>query len=63
MISEGETNKDGRVNLVEESKYTPGTYKLHFAVEEYFKSLGTDAFYPFVEVRKFIGCDGILMEN
>ncbi|XP_037045549.1 5-hydroxyisourate hydrolase-like [Bradysia coprophila] len=49
-VGQGETNQDGRVNLVDGSNYTPGTYKLHFEVDKYFKTHGVDAFYPFVEV-------------
>lgn len=51
-MGQGETNQDGRVNLVDSSKYTPGTYKLHFEVDKYFQTHGVDAFYPFVEVRQ-----------
>ena len=45
------TQYNGRVNWVSPN-YTlvPGVYKLAFRVEEYYKGLGQDCFYPIIEV-------------
>lgn len=45
------TNDDGRCNkLIVPAYFVAGRYKLHFFVEEYFKKLNIDFFYPFVEI-------------
>lgn len=56
LINESETNSDGRCSdLLLREAYQSGRYKLHFAVEKYFKSLNTISIYPFIEV--FISMD------
>jgi len=51
-IGGGATDKDGRLpDMVgENARMQPGIYKLKFATEEYYESLGIDTFYPYVEV-------------
>lgn len=45
------TNQDGRcTKLILPTFFVAGRYKLHFFVEEYFKKLDVDYFYPFVEI-------------
>ncbi|KAE9416256.1 hypothetical protein Angca_003573 [Angiostrongylus cantonensis] len=45
------TGKDGRVMSVSpEFPLRNGTYKLFFGVENYFKKIGIESFYPHVEV-------------
>lgn len=48
----GQTDSDGRVKgLVSESfEFRPGTYRLDFAVADYFKSKQTECFYPYVQI-------------
>lgn len=51
-MSTGTTDQDGRVNelLQESESLSLGTYRLRFEVGPYFVALGTEAFYPFVDV-------------
>jgi len=51
-VASGITDHDGRIkDLLKPNILLPmGTYKMHFAVKEYFKIQGMEAFYPFVEI-------------
>ena len=50
-IADAYTDNDGRVKASWSSIHIyGGIYKMYFKVDEYFKNIGTDAFYPFVEV-------------
>ena len=51
-VAGGITDHDGRIrDLLKPDIVLPfGTYKMHFAVKEYFSVHGTDAFYPFVDI-------------
>lgn len=45
------TNLDGRCpGLLTPSQIKPGTYKLSFDTERYWKERGQESFYPYVEV-------------
>ena len=50
-VATGTTDRDGRVgNLGEGKDHPSGTYRLRFAVADYFAGRRINAFYPFVEV-------------
>ncbi|KAL4709614.1 hypothetical protein ACJJTC_007345 [Scirpophaga incertulas] len=45
------TNSDGRIMFpFSKDSMAEGTYKLHFKVDDYFKSMDKETFYPFVEI-------------
>ncbi|KAM6300613.1 5-hydroxyisourate hydrolase-like [Aegotheles albertisi] len=45
------TGEDGRCGpLLAPGQAKPGTYKLRFETAKYWRDLGQDSFYPFVEV-------------
>lgn len=51
LLANCETDEDGRCDkLLIRTYFVAGRYKLHFFVEEYFKKLSLDFFYPFIEV-------------
>lgn len=52
VIANGNTNADGRVTdlLSNEMSLNAGIYKLKFDTKKYFNKLGSQAFYPFVEI-------------
>ena len=58
-IAQGITNSDGRVGdlLADDHILPPGIYRLTFAVGEYYASLGTNGFYPYVDITFEIGND------
>lgn len=49
-LGRGETNTDGRITdlLRGESRLDRGTYRLTFHTASYFRSVGSEGFYPFV---------------
>ena len=48
---QGVTDSDGRVrDLLREGSLTAATYRIRFALDDYFESQGTRAFYPYAEV-------------
>ncbi|NXN88895.1 HIUH hydrolase, partial [Bombycilla garrulus] len=50
-LAQRHTDVDGRCQpLLAPGQAKPGTYKLHFETAEYWRGLGRDSFYPFVEV-------------
>lgn len=51
-ISEGTTDKDGRVNnlLGSKTKLTPGQYRLIFHTANYYQRLNIQCFYPEVNI-------------
>ena len=59
-LGAGETNSDGRVSdlLESDSSLPPGEYRLWFDTGSYYKDLGIEAFYPFVEIAFNIEGDG-----
>lgn len=56
LINKSVTNADGRcADLLLQSSYQCGRYKLYFDVEKYFERLQTSSIYPFIEVsNRFI---------
>ena len=49
-----QTNEDGRLpGLLTKGQFISGTYRLKFDTGAYFKSIHTQSFYPFVEVKNF----------
>lgn len=55
VLGSGLTNQDGRYkDFITQNYFVPGRYKIHFYVEDYFKKLNVDFFYPFIEVRSSI---------
>ena len=55
-LSEAATDDDGRVKqfVLAEPNLGPGTYRLVFSVEKYFKELNQQTFYPEVSVAFLI---------
>ena len=55
-LSEAATDDDGRVKhfVLAEPNLGPGTYRLVFSVEKYFKELNQQTFYPQVSVAFLI---------
>lgn len=55
-LSEAATDDDGRVKqfVLAEPNLGPGTYRLVFSVEKYFKELNQPTFYPEVSVAFLI---------
>ena len=55
-LSQGVTDADGRVKqfVLTEPDLGPGTYRLVFSVEKYFKELNQQSFYPEVSVAFLI---------
>jgi 5-hydroxyisourate hydrolase len=51
-LGHGTTGSDGRLTdlLPDGAPFQAGIYRLRFATEEYYHTLGTRAFYPAVEV-------------
>ena len=50
-VGEGRTDSDGRVKtLLQGQILRAGTYRLRFHVASYFESIGSNAFYPYVEI-------------
>jgi 5-hydroxyisourate hydrolase-like protein (transthyretin family) len=57
-VGSGVTDADGRCGTLlpatvhpENVGFKPGTYQIRFELQAYFDANGTDAFYPFAEVR------------
>ena len=55
-LAQADTDDDGRVKefVLTEPDLGPGTYRLVFAVEKYFKELNQQSFYPEVSVAFLI---------
>jgi len=55
-LAQGVTDADGRVKqfVLTEQDLGPGTYRLVFSVEKYFKELNQQTFYPEVSVAFLI---------
>ena len=51
-LARGKTDADGRIiDLLPESvTIVPGTYRLTFLIQEYFRSTGQEGFYPYIPV-------------
>ena len=50
-VAAGTTDREGRVSdLTDKAAVPAGTYRLHFAVAEYFAARMISAFYPYVEI-------------
>ncbi len=60
LLAEGQTNIDGRVPaLLAPDRVLPaGSYRVHFAVSDYFNALNEQAFYPYVDIVFNISGDG-----
>ncbi|KIR58198.1 hydroxyisourate hydrolase [Cryptococcus bacillisporus CA1873] len=52
MLAEGTTDTDGRCStlLPPNEKLSPGIYKMVFFTGDYFEAMGTETFYPVVEI-------------
>ncbi|CAH1395092.1 unnamed protein product [Nezara viridula] len=51
LIKESTTNSEGRCqDLISSLAFTPGRYKLHYEIENYFTSKNIATFFPFIEV-------------
>jgi 5-hydroxyisourate hydrolase len=50
VIASGTTDADGRVAELGPGRLEAGIYRLHFAVDEYFKRSGRETFYPGVSI-------------
>ncbi|EHA98927.1 5-hydroxyisourate hydrolase [Heterocephalus glaber] len=51
VLRESYTDADGRCpGLLRPGQMKPGTYKLSFDTEGYWKKMGQESFYPYVEV-------------
>jgi 5-hydroxyisourate hydrolase len=52
QIGGGETNDDGRVAQLcpENTVLGAGTYRMHFAISQYFEAIKAPVFYPWAEV-------------
>ncbi|XP_028812486.1 5-hydroxyisourate hydrolase [Denticeps clupeoides] len=51
LLNTGLTDADGRCpGLISEASFIPGVYKIRFETEQYWKNLGEDCFYPYVEI-------------
>jgi 5-hydroxyisourate hydrolase len=51
VIGRGKTDGDGRLrDLMKDTALTPGTYRINFDTEAYYRTAGTEAFYPEVSV-------------
>lgn len=51
QIAEGHTNSDGRItDLLAGKTLETGTYRMHFALTEYYAKTETKAFYPYAEI-------------
>lgn len=57
FVDEKQTDANGRISdfLPDNGKDSSGIYKLTFQVAPYFKQLGQESFYPFVEVVFEVG--------
>jgi 5-hydroxyisourate hydrolase len=60
LLAEGKTNSDGRVPaLLAQDRVLPaGSYRVHFAISDYFNGLNEQAFYPYVDIVFNISGDG-----
>jgi 5-hydroxyisourate hydrolase len=60
LLAQGKTNADGRVPaLLEKNRVLPaGSYRVHFAISDYFSALNEQAFYPYVDIVFNISGDG-----
>ncbi|MGI9316724.1 MAG: hydroxyisourate hydrolase [bacterium] len=59
QIAADRTDQDGRLgDWLGGISLHPGTYKLHFAVAEYFERRVSEAFYPYVEIVFTVAAEG-----
>ncbi|RCW46713.1 5-hydroxyisourate hydrolase [Halopolyspora algeriensis] len=54
-LAEARTNDDGRVKQLGPQRLEAGDYRLTFATGAYFEQLGTESFYPQVQITFRIG--------
>lgn len=57
QVAAGTTDSDGRIRDWQ-FDFRTGTYRLRFAIDEYFARLGEQAFYPYVEIVFLVGNTG-----
>jgi len=59
-VGTGNTNADGRIaDLCPAGETLPaGTYRMHFATSDYFRSIGCEVFYPWADVVFNVGAAG-----
>ena len=51
VVGRGKTDGDGRLrDLLKDTPFTPGTYRITFDTDTYFRAAGTEGFYPEVSV-------------
>lgn len=51
QLAESTTNSDGRIGELGPQRLDPGEYRLTFATGDYFDALGTESFYPRVQIN------------
>ncbi|XP_059618887.1 probable 5-hydroxyisourate hydrolase R09H10.3 [Phlebotomus argentipes] len=50
-VGNGQTNADGRCEtFLTREQFSSGTFKIHYAVEDYFMKNSGFSFYPYIEV-------------
>ncbi len=50
VVASGVTDVDGRLMKLGPEHLEPGTYRLRFAIDEYFQRTGRESFYPSVSI-------------
>jgi 5-hydroxyisourate hydrolase len=52
VLGQGKTNQDGRVPdlLSAQDNLPAGSYRVNFAIKDYFSELNQQAFYPYVDI-------------
>jgi 5-hydroxyisourate hydrolase len=52
VVAETTTNADGRspLPLMPAERFVPGTYRMHFDTDAYFRAHSLDGFYPYADI-------------
>lgn len=50
LLATGTTDADGRIKELGPAQLPAGTYRLHFATGSYYEGLGTETFFPEVDL-------------
>ncbi|MGP0223331.1 MULTISPECIES: hydroxyisourate hydrolase [unclassified Paenarthrobacter] len=51
LVGKGETDADGRIKNLGPEQIPGGAYRLNFAIGDYYAALGTDTFFPEVDLN------------
>ncbi|MFJ5956911.1 hydroxyisourate hydrolase [Paenarthrobacter sp. NPDC092416] len=51
LIAKGETDADGRIKTLGPERIPGGAYRLNFATGAYYEGLGTETFFPEVDLN------------